>query len=241
MNVQEMWTMCGGQGECDAWAFGGAPDELAALVRSGVKTATASAYPLYALEGEPLPQPGGLSVILDGQGEAVCAIRTTRVYTVPFDQVSARHAFLEGEGDRSLTHWRQVHRAFFSREMEEAGLSFTEDMPVVCEEFERVYPPADAEAPIPRIRAMEQALNRARAAADALESALSAYEAAQPDLAALSAYYESGLWREDYEADEAGRIPKDLPRGVLSQDALYDLLRDADELSARLAPPDDAQ
>ena len=140
MRIEEMWTACGGQGEADAWAFGDAPDELAALVRSGVKTATASAYSLYALEGEPLPQPSDLSVILDGRGEAVCAIRTTRVRVVPFDQVDARHAFLEGEGDRSLAHWRQVHRRFFTREMEAAGLAFTEDMPVVCEEFELVYP-----------------------------------------------------------------------------------------------------
>ena len=40
----------------------------------------------------------------------------------------------------------------------------------------------------------------------------------------LEAYYASGEWREDYEADERGEFPPDLKRGVLSQDALYDLL-----------------
>ena len=40
----------------------------------------------------------------------------------------------------------------------------------------------------------------------------------------LEAYYTSGAWREDYEADERGELPPDLKRGVLSQDALYDLL-----------------
>ena len=40
----------------------------------------------------------------------------------------------------------------------------------------------------------------------------------------LEAYYTSGEWREDYEADERGELPSDLKRGVLSQDALYDLL-----------------
>ena len=40
----------------------------------------------------------------------------------------------------------------------------------------------------------------------------------------LDAYYTSGEWREDYEADERGEFPPDLKRGVLSQDALYDLL-----------------
>ena len=40
----------------------------------------------------------------------------------------------------------------------------------------------------------------------------------------LEAYYTSGEWREDYESDERGELPPDLKRGVLSQDALYDLL-----------------
>ena len=48
-------------------------------------------------------------------------------------------------------------------------------------------------------------------------------------LAELDAYYTSGLWRDDYEADERGELPPDLKRGVLSQDALYDLLRNVDE------------
>lgn len=43
-------------------------------------------------------------------------------------------------------------------------------------------------------------------------------------LVALNTYYTSGLWLEDYEADERGELPPDLKRGVLSQDALYDLL-----------------
>jgi hypothetical protein len=45
-------------------------------------------------------------------------------------------------------------------------------------------------------------------------------------LAALEAYYTSGQWRDDYEADERGELPPDLKRGVLSQDALYDLLEE---------------
>ena len=42
----------------------------------------------------------------------------------------------------------------------------------------------------------------------------------------LEAYYTSGQWREDYEADERGELPPALKRGVLSQDALYNLLSD---------------
>ena len=48
-------------------------------------------------------------------------------------------------------------------------------------------------------------------------------------LALLDAYYTSGEWREDYEADERHELPPDLKRGVLSQDALYDLLGSGEE------------
>ena len=144
MNAAEMWErFCeksGIKADYDDWAFGGAPDALAELVLNGIKTATASAYPLYEQEQEPLPKAGDYSVILNTKGEAVCIIRTTKVYVVPFREVSADHAFREGEDDRSLESWRKVHRDFFTREMNDEGLSFVEDMPVVCEEFMRVYP-----------------------------------------------------------------------------------------------------
>lgn len=126
---------------CEEWAFGVEADLLAELVVNGVKTATASAYPLYELENEPLPVVGAYSVILDSKEQAVCVIRTTRVAVTPFCEVSEEHAYREGEGDRSLRYWREVHEKIFSEWMSEAGLLFTPNMPVVCEEFEVVYMP----------------------------------------------------------------------------------------------------
>lgn len=126
--------------EIDAWAFGAEPDLLAQLVLEGTKTATASAYDLYELENEPLPQVGTYDVILDGQEEAVCIVNITKVSVVPFKEVSADHAFKEGEGDRSLADWRRSHEAFFKPYFDECGLVFTEDSHIVLEEFEVVYP-----------------------------------------------------------------------------------------------------
>lgn len=140
MTAQEMWKESGIEADYEAWAFGDDPDTLAELVRTGVKTATASAYPLYELEGEELPQVGEYSVILNSKDEAVCIIRTSKVFVTPYRDVTPEQAYKEGEGDRSLAYWRCVHEAFFSREMAQAGLTFTEDMGVVCEEFEVVYP-----------------------------------------------------------------------------------------------------
>lgn len=125
--------------EYEAWAFGGNPNKLAQLVFNGEKVATASAYPLYELENEPLPQVGAYSVILDEEGEAVCMIQTTKVYVLPFNEVSEAHAYKEGEGDKSLAYWRKVHNEFFTDCLSEVGLVFDEQMQVVCEEFKLVY------------------------------------------------------------------------------------------------------
>ena len=124
----------------DVWAFGGDPDGLARLALDGGKTATSSARPLYALGDDPLPEAGEYSVILDGRGEAVCVIRTERVTVLPYRDVGGEHARREGEGDLSLAYWRRVHEAFFTEALAQAGLRFTPDMPVVCEEFRRVWP-----------------------------------------------------------------------------------------------------
>ena len=41
---------------------------------------------------------------------------------------------------------------------------------------------------------------------------------------------ESGQWQKDFEADEAGLLPPDLKRGILAEDALFDLLDGADRI-----------
>lgn len=145
MTHQEMWAAYRAVNphagdEYETWAYGDDPDRLAELTRAGVKTATAGAGVWYEIEDEPMPQVGEYSVILNSRGEAVCVIRTTKVYTVLFCEVTAEHAYKEGEGDRSLAYWRQVHEDFFRAELAEAGLTFSPDMPVVCEEFEVVFP-----------------------------------------------------------------------------------------------------
>lgn len=87
---------------------------------------------------------------------------------------------------------------------------------------------------IARIRKMERRLNRALSAMKRLELALEKYEAAQDDIAALDEYYGSDLWKQDLADDEAGRLPNDLKRGVLSEDGIWNLLTDFKELKERM-------
>jgi uncharacterized protein YhfF len=125
-----------------AWGFGDGPemaDELGELVCRGIKQATCSSLWEMQHDGEAVPQPGDLSIILDGRGDPICIIETTEVEVKPFDAVDADFAFDEGEGDRSLTTWRAVHRRFFSRTLKAIGRAPEETMPVVCERFRVVW------------------------------------------------------------------------------------------------------
>lgn len=139
MTSEELWKRSGFTGNYEAWSFGEAPDILADLVLRGIKTATCSAYDLYLTHNEPLPQTGDYSVILNSNEEAVCIIKTLKVYVTEFRQVSEEHAFKEGEGDRSLEYWRKVHVRFMTNELASVEKSFNENTKVVCEEFEVVY------------------------------------------------------------------------------------------------------
>jgi len=126
----------------EAWAFGATPehaDGLLELVLSGVKTGTASSVWDYEASGDPVPQVGELSVILDGGGAPRAVIRTTSLQTVPFDQVDAEHAHAEGEGDRTLAAWREIHERFWRTHSQDPR-GWAPDMPVLCERFALVHP-----------------------------------------------------------------------------------------------------
>lgn len=61
---------------------------------------------------------------------------------------------------------------------------------------------------------------------DKVSEALKAIEEAKDDIVRLRQYMDSGLWKEDFEADERGELPANLKRGVLSEDGLWNLLED---------------
>ena len=145
--VEEFWARfveaTGIDGAYETWAFGhpSLPDlgtELALLVRDGPKRATAGL--LSDFEGgtdtTPMPAPGDLSVIIDGEGSPVCVIRTTEVQTRPFGDVDEQFAWDEGEGDRTLQWWREAHIGFFERQ----GITIDDGTPVVLERFELLWP-----------------------------------------------------------------------------------------------------
>ena len=81
---------------------------------------------------------------------------------------------------------------------------------------------------------MERRLNRALAAVKRLSSALDKWEAIQDDVVQLDKYYSSDVWRQDFADDEAGLLPEELKRGVLSEDSIWNQLADCKELNERM-------
>ena len=146
--VEAFWAefvaATGIDGPYEAWPFGdeSLPElatELGLLVRDGPKRATTGLLEDYEREGEDLPEPGDLSVILDGAGEPICVVRTTEVEVRRFADVDEAFAWDEGEGDRSLTYWREAHLGFWAR----FGVDVADDDEVTLERFELLWAPPD--------------------------------------------------------------------------------------------------
>ena len=124
------------------WYFGNTAEmaaELAKLVIVGRKRATASLVAVNERLPAEAPQLSGYSVVTDQAGQPKCVIRTTEIRHIPFCEVDAQFAFDEGEGDRSLEYWREVHSNYFSREAAELGIEFGERSLICCERFEMLY------------------------------------------------------------------------------------------------------
>ncbi len=111
---------------------------LLELVLSGKKRATASS--LLAFKGNPskAPKKGDLSIVTDWDGHPRCVIETTAVTVYRFGDITFDICKREGEDD-CLETWREGHARYFTEEGKELGYEFSEDMPVLFEDFEVVY------------------------------------------------------------------------------------------------------
>lgn len=120
-------------------AYGDSPalsEALLALIRVGRKRAGTGLLWAYEAEGEATPKVGEIEIVVDHRNEPALVTRTTCVQVIPYAEVTAEYASIEGEGDGSLAFWREAHWAFFSRECQRLGRTPDESMLVVCGVFE---------------------------------------------------------------------------------------------------------
>lgn len=118
--------------------------ELLQLIKSGRKRAGTGLLWAYLHDREPIAQSGDIEIVVDHLNTPALVTRIVSSEVIPFNQVSAEYAAIEGEGDGSLEYWRRGHWNFFSRECKRIGMEPSESMPVICNVFEllHVLPPA---------------------------------------------------------------------------------------------------
>ncbi len=112
-------------------------DRILKLVLRGKKRAAVHSLAAYRVDGEPLPKKDEYSVVTDWDGIPYCVIKVTRVQIIPFNEITPEQA--KKVGYSSIEEWREKHRDFFIRNGAEFGYEFSEDMPVVFEEFRLEY------------------------------------------------------------------------------------------------------
>ena len=119
-------------------------DELAGLIRTGVKRAHASLLRDFQQSLEVPPQPGEHLVVLDGQGQPQAIVRNRHVEKRLFCDIDAEFAGEAGEGDLSLRWWLAAHRQEYAEQAEREGFEASEALELVLEYFDLVWPQAHA-------------------------------------------------------------------------------------------------
>jgi uncharacterized protein YhfF len=112
---------------------------LLQLIVSGQKRAGTGLLWAYEHDGEEIASTGDIEIVIDHLNQPALVTRITHAKIVPYSDVSAEYAAIEGEGDGSLAYWRWAHWAFFSRECVRIGRKADESMPVVCSIFEVLH------------------------------------------------------------------------------------------------------
>lgn len=93
-----------------------------------------------------------------------------------------------------------------------------------------MYTQAEIGTIIGRIKKMEYYFDTILSALENTDELLDCKSEASQMLKELIDYYENGQWMRDYECDEMGILPENLKRGVLSEDGIYNLLAEIEEL-----------
>lgn len=116
-------------------------NRLAELILSGKKKAGSNLYFWYEEAKADLPKIGTKSIVTDFDGKARAIIEIKEVDTIPFNQISKDYAELDmGTNIEPLKKWKKAHWDFFAKALEQNGEKPTEEMLIVCEWFETIWP-----------------------------------------------------------------------------------------------------
>lgn len=127
------------------WGFADAGplrDELTAATLSGAKTTTASLLVEFEIEGEALPEPGHVDILVDSAERPVAVLETLTCRVSRLADVDDQHAIDEGEGYADAAEFRVAHEGYWNSYIDvlraklgDETFALDDDTPIVLERF----------------------------------------------------------------------------------------------------------
>ncbi len=114
--------------------------QVIALIEAGDKTGTFSLPWLLERTGLALPRAGDPIILIDFNGRPRLLVRLTTVYARLFGEMTAADTAIDGSPVRNLDVWKPLHTAYWGQQLALFGLSVSDEMPVLIEVFELLYP-----------------------------------------------------------------------------------------------------
>ena len=106
------------------------------------KTGTFSLPWLHAINVETKPDIGDFVILLDYDGGPQALLQTVGLTLLPFKDIDETHTGLDGPSVRDLKVWRGIHTNYWNGLLEPLGKEVGDDLPVVVERFDCLYPRA---------------------------------------------------------------------------------------------------
>ncbi len=116
-------------------------NRLADLIVNGKKKAGSSLYFWFKEANADLPKIGTKTIVTNFDGKARAIIEITKVDTIPFNKIQKDYAELDmGTTIEPLKKWKKAHWEFFESALGQSGDKPTEEMLVVCQWFDTIWP-----------------------------------------------------------------------------------------------------
>jgi len=113
---------------------------ILAFIKEGTKVGTFSLPWVMDAEGHPETKPGTPIILTGYDGTPEAVIRIGETWNTKFGDISEKETKLDGPPVQDLAVWKPLHREYWNGLMSRYGKSCTDDMPIIVEPFELVYP-----------------------------------------------------------------------------------------------------
>ena len=111
------------------------------LIAAGDKNGTFTLPWIIQRTDQPEPVVGDYIILIAFDGTPTQLVRLTHIEQVPFGEITAAHTAIDGSPVRALEVWKPLHTQYWNAMLEPWSLTVSEDMPVLIESFQLLYPP----------------------------------------------------------------------------------------------------